>query len=144
MVKELNSSKFPVQEEFLKYFHNTSRSTVNEVQVSYKRLSVGRRKTAIAKVRVKNGDGKVLINSKSLLEYFPRLEDRQQVLFPLNLVGCLGKVDVSAEVSGGGVTGQQSAVKAFPFSTCSFPSRSGWCSQSRIKQSVDKFIKLFH
>lgn len=105
LVKELNYYNFPTQEDFLKYFQDSSKSDFKKVQLSYKPLSVGRRKTSIAKVRVKSGDGKVSINSKGLLEYFPRLEDRQQVLYPLNLVGCLGKVDVSAEVSGGGVTG---------------------------------------
>lgn len=105
LVKELNYCNFPTQEDFLKYFYDSSKSNFKKVQLSYKPLSVGRRKSSIAKVRVKSGDGKVLINSKQLLDYFPRLEDRQQVLYPLNLVGCLGKVDVSADVSGGGVTG---------------------------------------
>ena len=39
------------------------------------------------------------------MEYFPRLEDRQQVLFPLHVVSGLGKVDITAEVTGGGPTG---------------------------------------
>lgn len=91
----------------MKYFHDSSRSNFKKAQISYKPLSVGRRKTSIAKVRVNSGEGKVAVNSKSLLEYFPRLEDRQQVLFPLNQVGYLGKVDVSATVRGGGITGAE-------------------------------------
>lgn len=112
--RDLNSYDFPIQEKFLEYFHDPSKSDPKKIQVSYKSLAVGRRKTSIAKVRVKNGDGKVVINSRSLLDYFPRLEDRQQVLFPLNVVGCLGKVDVSARVSGGGITGTQVGCYAHP------------------------------
>lgn len=111
LVKELNSHKFPVQEDFLKCFHDPSKSSFEKTRLSYKSISqyksacIGRRKTAVSKVGVESGEGKIVVNAKSLLDYFPRLEDRQQVLFPLNLVGCLGTVNVSAEVSGGGPTG---------------------------------------
>ena len=138
--RELNSYAFPIKQDFLEYFHDPSKSDSKKSQVSYKPLAVGRRKTSVAKVRVKNGDGEVVINSKSLLEYFPRLEDRQQVLFPLNVVGSLGKVDVSARVSGGGITGTRIFCYACDSTVCVHPNRSSGCYQSWLEQSLGTFI----
>lgn len=73
--------------------------------------AVGRRKTAIARVRLQPGDGRVLINQKSPMQYFSgqrRLE--QIVLAPLRLTDTLRRFDVSVKVEGGGVAGQAGAI----------------------------------
>ena len=68
--------------------------------------AIGKRKASLAKVSVRKGVGNFDINSRHLLDYFPRLADRKQVLFPLSVTGCLGKFDVSIKVKGGGLTGK--------------------------------------
>ena len=74
-------------------------------------LGTGRRKTAVARVRVRAGDGKVLINKKPLDVYFTRPQDRANVRAPLEHTGKLSDVDVFIRVSGRGVTGQAGACK---------------------------------
>src|SRR5215813_173682 len=74
-------------------------------------LATGRRKTAIARVRVKAGSGKILINDRTVDDYFPAIKDRFQVLDALNQTGKLASVDVWIKVHGGGPTGQAGACK---------------------------------
>ena len=69
----------------------------------------GRRKSAIARVRIKPGDGKMLVNKKPLDEYFPREQDRKSVTAPLKAVGAEKTFDVFINVKGGGITGQAGA-----------------------------------
>ena len=70
----------------------------------------GRRKAAIARVRIKPGSGNFLINKRKMDEYFPKLCDQQSILAPLQLLGMLSSYDVWANVNGGGATGQAGAV----------------------------------
>ncbi|XP_053637395.1 small ribosomal subunit protein uS9m isoform X2 [Cherax quadricarinatus] len=73
--------------------------------------AVGRRKTSTASVTVYGrGSGKISINGEDLL-YFKYIQDREQVLFPLQFSGLLGKVDVVADVDGGGFSGQSGAIR---------------------------------
>jgi small subunit ribosomal protein S9 len=74
-------------------------------------LATGRRKTAVARVRVKGGSGQIKINGRPLEDYFPTEKDRFQVLDALNQTGKLSSVDVSISVHGGGPTGQAGACK---------------------------------
>jgi small subunit ribosomal protein S9 len=74
-------------------------------------LATGRRKTAVARVRVKGGSGQIKINGRPLEDYFPTEKDRFQVLDALNQTGKLSSVDVSIRVHGGGPTGQAGACK---------------------------------
>ena len=69
----------------------------------------GRRKSSVARVRIKPGDGKLLINKKALEDYFKRLQDRKSVLAPLKAVECEKAFDVFINVKGGGTTGQAGA-----------------------------------
>ena len=69
----------------------------------------GRRKSSIARVRIKPGDGKMLVNKKSLSDYFPREQDRKAVIAPLKAVGAEKTFDVFINVKGGGITGQSGA-----------------------------------
>lgn len=74
--------------------------------------SVGRRKTAVARVRlIKNGKGMITINGKKLEQYFSTFDLREQVASPLKAVGQDAAVDVSAKVSGGGILGQAQAIR---------------------------------
>ncbi len=70
----------------------------------------GRRKTAIARVRIKPGEGKFEINKRPLDKFFTEDKDRQDAVAPLKSTGTLGKVDVFVNVSGGGITGQAGAI----------------------------------
>jgi len=74
-------------------------------------LATGRRKTAVARVRLKAGTGKITVNNRPVENYFPTEKDRFQVLDALNQTGKLNAVDVSISVHGGGPTGQAGACK---------------------------------
>ncbi len=71
----------------------------------------GRRKKAIARVRVIPGGEGITINKRSLEEYFPIDQHQYIVKQPLNLVNALGSYEVAVNVYGGGVTGQAGAVR---------------------------------
>ncbi len=73
-------------------------------------MGTGRRKTSVARVRVKDGDGKMTINGRELDSYFPTERDQQMVQAPLKATDMLGKVDVWVRVNGGGTTGQTGAI----------------------------------
>ncbi len=71
----------------------------------------GRRKTAVARVYVKPGEGKVEINGKALEAYFPSPLLQYEVNLPLSKTENLGKYDVKVNVDGGGITGQAQAIR---------------------------------
>lgn len=73
--------------------------------------SIGRRKTAVARVRLKPGSGSILVNSKNYQEYFPYFEFQQMVFAPLKSVAKEKTFDISAKVNGGGKRGQAVAVQ---------------------------------
>ncbi len=70
----------------------------------------GRRKTAVARVRLLPGDGAIIINSDPYEERFPRLEHRQTILQPLLVTENTSKYNVVAKVDGGGISGQSGAI----------------------------------
>ncbi len=70
----------------------------------------GRRKSSIARVRIKKGSGKIMVNDKELDTYFPIDRDRGVVRFPLKTTKTFGEFDVLANVTGGGITGQAGAI----------------------------------
>lgn len=69
----------------------------------------GRRKSAVARVRIRPGSGKLLVNKKELGDYFPREQDRNAVVAPLKTVNAEKIFDVFINVKGGGTTGQAGA-----------------------------------
>jgi len=69
----------------------------------------GRRKSSVARVRIKPGDGKLMVNKKELSDYFPREQDRQSILSPLKAVDSEKGFDIFVNVQGGGTTGQSGA-----------------------------------
>ena len=78
-------------------------------QIEYKGL--GRRKTSIAKVLIVPGKGKVLVNDKTLKEYFPNDLIIQEIMQPLQVTNTMNSFDVKAKVFGGGFTGQAGAMR---------------------------------
>ena len=72
-------------------------------------LGTGRRKSAIARVRIRSGEGKIVINDRALEDYFPIDQDRNRVVAPLEHVGQRNQLDVRILVHGGGSTGQSGA-----------------------------------
>jgi small subunit ribosomal protein S9 len=71
----------------------------------------GRRKSSVARVRIKLGGGKLLVNKKELNDYFARVQDRAAVKAPLKAVEGEKTFDVFVNVSGGGTTGQSGAAR---------------------------------
>lgn len=71
----------------------------------------GRRKTAIARVYLTPGEGKIEINGKELSNYFPSPLLQYEVTLPFNKTENLGKYDVKVNVVGGGFTGQAQAIR---------------------------------
>ncbi len=69
----------------------------------------GRRKSSVARVRIKPGDGKLLVNKKELNDYFSREQDREAVVSPFKAVAGENMFDVFVNVNGGGTTGQAGA-----------------------------------
>ncbi len=70
----------------------------------------GRRKTAVAQVRLSPGGSAIVINGIPYEELFPRLVHRQTIARPLMLTETLGKYNVMVKVAGGGVSGQSGAI----------------------------------
>lgn len=71
----------------------------------------GRRKTAVARVRIRPGKGNFLINGRSVDQFFTELQDRADMLAPLKATRTDGQLDVYVKVEGGGPTGQAGAVR---------------------------------
>ena len=73
--------------------------------------TLGRRKSAVARVYVSEGQGKITINKRELKEYFPTGILQYVVLQPLNLLGVAGQYDINVNLDGGGITGQAEALR---------------------------------
>jgi len=74
-------------------------------------IATGRRKEAVARVRLVPGDGNFRLNGRSLEEYFPTRAHRMIVSSPLRTVGRDKDLDVIARIEGGGVSGQAGALR---------------------------------
>jgi small subunit ribosomal protein S9 len=88
-----------------------ARAVVRRPVVTGNAAGTGRRKEAIARVRILPGTGQWLINNRSLDVYFPNKVHQQLVNEPFVTLGAEGKFDVVARISGGGVTGQAGALR---------------------------------
>jgi small subunit ribosomal protein S9 len=73
--------------------------------------SLGRRKTAVARVYINDGKGNILINKRDVKEYFPFQQLQYIVNQPLTLTQSEGKYDINVNIYGGGVKGQAEAVR---------------------------------
>ena len=73
--------------------------------------AVGKRKTAVARIWMKPGSGKITINKRPMEEYFTREIDRVMVLEPLKITEKEGQFDIKVNVRGGGISGQAGAIR---------------------------------
>jgi len=74
-------------------------------------LGTGKRKTSVARVILRPGDGKTWINGRTLEEYFPRPLHRKMVASPLETADANGTYDLRVRVHGGGISGQAGAIR---------------------------------
>ncbi|MGC3966733.1 MAG: 30S ribosomal protein S9 [Pirellulales bacterium] len=84
---------------------STAEKKINET------TGTGRRKTAVARVRVRAGSGNIVVNGKPLAEFFANEHDRYTVVSALELCDRRNAVDLTITVSGGGTTGQSGACR---------------------------------
>ena len=84
---------------------------VKKDKISGDSLGTGRRKSSVARVRVRAGSGKITVNSKPLSEYFVNEQHQSAVKSTLEAVEHSDSVDVLVRVNGGGMTGQSGAVR---------------------------------
>ncbi|MCI5451010.1 30S ribosomal protein S9 [bacterium] len=81
------------------------------MEVNYIANALGRRKCAVARVYVTEGNGKITINKRDLTEYFPSPILQYVVKQPLNLLDVAEKYDIKVNLYGGGYTGQSQALR---------------------------------
>ena len=74
-------------------------------------LGTGKRKTSVARVILRPGDGATWFNGRTIEDYFPRATHRSMVLAPLKVAGVEGTYDLRVRVHGGGPSGQAGAVR---------------------------------
>ena len=74
-------------------------------------IATGRRKTAVARIRMTAGNGKIDVNGKSFEDYFPTVPLQNTVLQPLQVVKLTNAYDISVNTAGGGATGQAGAAR---------------------------------
>jgi small subunit ribosomal protein S9 len=75
------------------------------------RTTVGRRKNAIARVRLIDGSGKITVNKREFENYFPLEIQRDEIMKPFKITDTMGRYDVMIRVNGGGPVGQAGAVR---------------------------------
>ena len=73
--------------------------------------TTGRRKAAVARVRLRPGEGKITVNKRALDDYFPSATHRQVILEPLRLTTTAEEYDVDCTIQGGGTAGQAGALR---------------------------------
>jgi small subunit ribosomal protein S9 len=96
--------------EGVPYKSRPETSTVAEVKAKKQyHLGTGRRKTAVARVRLTEGTGQITINGRSVEQYFTEDKDRSAVYGPLDLTDMRKRLDVIITITGGGFTGQAGA-----------------------------------
>ncbi len=76
----------------------------------YQRITVGRRKTAVARVFLRPGSGSYTVNSRPLPDFFKTIDTQLKIQEPLKVVDLADKYDVFITVDGGGITGQSDAI----------------------------------
>ena len=74
-------------------------------------ITIGRRKTAVARVFLRTGNGAITINDKAANVFFPNQQHVAQIMQPLVVTASEGKYDILVNVKGGGITGQAGAVR---------------------------------
>ncbi|MCZ2404110.1 30S ribosomal protein S9 [Paenarthrobacter sp. Z7-10] len=115
--EELNTEAAPAAEEVLTSYTSESSAAADVAPKSERPAltvagaAVGRRKEAIARVRVVPGTGKWIVNGRELDDYFPNKLHQQEVNEPFRILDLLGAYDVMARIHGGGASGQAGALR---------------------------------
>ena len=73
--------------------------------------ATGRRKESVARVRLRDGSGRVVLNGRPLEDFFPTMATRLRVMEPINITNNQGRYDIEATLEGGGTTGQADALR---------------------------------
>jgi small subunit ribosomal protein S9 len=92
---------------------NIGRKQKTEDQIGPKEYiwGTGRRKSSVARVRLRLGSGKILVNGKEVKDYFDRLDHQTDAFSPLEALDLVNRYDIWVNVSGGGATGQSGSIK---------------------------------
>ena len=107
---------FPLLDVYLRTFQPPGKRLQNEprkwtVDEQGRMYATGKRKTAVARVWIKKGDGRFMVNEKVLSDYFPRLWHIHDIVRPFEVTHSYRKYDVWCTVQGGGKTGQAQAIR---------------------------------
>lgn len=99
--------------EYLKKVNSTNKPPVykRKVNENGEAYAIGSRKRSKAKVWLRPGTGDIVVNGRSWVDYFRRLDHRDKILKPFGLLHLTGSMDVTCEVKGGGTTGQAEAFR---------------------------------
>ncbi len=108
-IKSLDDLKSVVTDEAPAAVVAAPRVAVRDAQG--RSYATGKRKNAVARVWIKPGNGKVVVNGKTMVEYFARPVLQMILRQPFTVAGVEGQFDVHATVAGGGLSGQAGAVK---------------------------------
>ena len=73
-------------------------------------FGTGRRKTAVARVRIRDGSGRIMVNRREMQSYFPLVGEQERILAPLRLVDSEKKFDIFVSTGGGGIASQAGAI----------------------------------
>ena len=93
------------------YSSSTPDASTNSAAIKAPGGGTGRRKEAVARVRLTPGSGKWIVNGKELANYFPNKVHQQLVSEPFRTVGAENQYDVVARINGGGTSGQAGALR---------------------------------
>ena len=83
---------------------------VTATKASESTATTGRRKTAVARIQIVSGTGKIRVNGRSFDEYFPTVSQQNTVLKPFEAVNAMKSYDIEAKTTGGGLQGQAGAL----------------------------------
>ena len=89
---------------------SNSQTTKSKMDIAGSKYATGRRKTSIAKIWLKKGNGNISINGKDYKDYFKRANHKMQLLRPLEILNVSTSYDVKCNVKGGGLSGQVGAL----------------------------------
>ena len=90
--------------------NNQENITTSKFDINNSKYATGRRKKSIAKVWLKKGTGKIIVNGKKFEDYFTRENHKMQIMRPLEIINQSTDFDVRTQIVGGGLSGQAGAL----------------------------------
>ena len=103
--------------------------------------AVGRRKTAVARVYLSKGEGKIVVNGKDYREYFPQAHVQYNVTDPFTTVGADNAFDLKVNVRGGGFRGQAEAIR-MAVSRALVKLNAEWRSPLKVKKYLTRDSRM--